>query len=79
MAEVGLLVERGGLETEGVDNIVDLDSSIIQILFGLFSRSVGTGVYLIVSVGMSKLIDRTFRLYILTATAPSVIIAQSTS
>ena len=79
MGEVGLLVELGGLETEGVDNIVDLDSSILHLLFGLLSGSVGTGVYLIVLAGMLELIDRTFRLYILTATAPSVIIAQLTS
>jgi hypothetical protein len=79
MAEVSLLVKLGGLETERVDNVVDLDSSVLNTLLGLLGGSVGTSVYLIVSVGAPEFIHRTFRLYILTSTAPSVIIAQSTS
>ena len=51
MGDVRLLVKLGGLEAERVDNVVDLDSSILNTLFGLLSGSVGTGVYSIVSVG----------------------------
>lgn len=41
---VTLLIERGGLQAEGVDNVVDLLLGILNTLFGLLSRSVGTGV-----------------------------------
>lgn len=54
MAEVRLLVKLGGLETERVDNVVDLDSSILNTFFGLLSGSVGTGVCLIVSVRVQR-------------------------
>lgn len=42
--EVALLVERSGLETEGVDNVVDLDVGVLEGLLGLFSGGVGTSV-----------------------------------
>lgn len=44
VSEVALLVERGALETERVDNIVDLDSSVLNTLISLLSRSVSAGV-----------------------------------
>jgi len=42
--KVRLLVERSGLETERVDDVVDLDDGVIKILLGLLSGSVGTGI-----------------------------------
>jgi hypothetical protein len=45
VGEVALLVEAGGLETERVDDVVDLDLGILKTLLGLLSGSVGTGVY----------------------------------
>lgn len=44
MAEVGLLVELSGLETERVHDVVDLDSTILDALVGFLSRSVGSSV-----------------------------------
>lgn len=44
VGQVALLVEAGGLETERVDNVVDLDLGILNTLVGLLSGSVGTGV-----------------------------------
>lgn len=41
---VGLLVEGGVLEAERVDNVVDLDLSVVEVLSSLFSGSVGTSV-----------------------------------
>lgn len=43
--KVGLLVERGGLETESRDNVVDLCGLVVKSLLGLLSGSVGTSVY----------------------------------
>jgi hypothetical protein len=44
MAEVGLLVELGRLETEGVHDVVDLDGTILETLIGFLSRGVGSSV-----------------------------------
>jgi hypothetical protein len=44
VGEVALLVEAGGLKTERVDNVVDLDFGILNALLGLLSGSIGTGV-----------------------------------
>lgn len=44
MAEVGLLVELGRLETEGVHDVVDLDGTILKTLLGFLSRGVGSSV-----------------------------------
>lgn len=44
VGEVALLVELGALETEGVDNVVDLDGSILELLLLLLSGGVGTNV-----------------------------------
>jgi hypothetical protein len=51
VGEVGLLVERGGLETERVDDVVDLGRSVIEGLLGLLGGSVGTDVYMKVLAG----------------------------
>ncbi len=45
VSQVTLLVEAGGLETERVDDVVDLDLGILKTLVGLLSGSVGTSVY----------------------------------
>lgn len=45
VGQVALLVEAGGLKTERVNDVVDLDLGILKTLFGLLSGSVGTGVY----------------------------------
>lgn len=45
VGQVALLVEAGGLETERVDDVVDLDLGILNTLVGLLSGSVGTSVY----------------------------------
>lgn len=45
VSQVALLVEAGGLETERVDDVVDLDLGILKTLVGLLSGSVGTSVY----------------------------------
>jgi hypothetical protein len=44
VGEVGLLVERGALKTERVDDVVDLDGTILELLLGLLGGSVGTSV-----------------------------------
>lgn len=44
VGQVALLVEAGGLKTERVDNVVDLDIGILNTLVGLLSGSIGTGV-----------------------------------
>lgn len=44
VGEEALLVERGALETERVDDVVDLDGLVIKILGGLLGGSVGTSV-----------------------------------
>lgn len=44
ISKVALLVERGALEAERVDNVVDLDGSVIKGLVGLLSGSVGASV-----------------------------------
>jgi hypothetical protein len=49
MAEIWLLVERGRIQTERVDDVVNLDSTILDTLLGLLSRSIGTGVYFLLS------------------------------
>lgn len=45
IGEVGLLVEGSGLETERVDDVVDLDLGIFEGLVGFLSGGVGTSVY----------------------------------
>ena len=44
VGEVALLVERGLLETERADDVVDLDDLVLEILSGLLGGSVGTDV-----------------------------------
>lgn len=44
VAEVALLVERGRGETEGVNNVVDLDGRVLNSLISLLGGSVGTNV-----------------------------------
>lgn len=44
VGKVRLLVEGGGLEAESVDNVVDLNGTILDLLGGLLSGSVGTSV-----------------------------------
>lgn len=51
VGEVGLLVERGRLETERVDDVVDLSSTVVEGLLGLLGGSVGTDVYMKVLAG----------------------------
>lgn len=57
VGKVSLLVERSGLETERADNVVDLDSAVLEILTSLLGGSVGTNVY-------RQILIRTFRLII---------------
>lgn len=45
VGQVALLVEAGGLETEGVDDVVDQGDVVIQSLVGLLGGSVGTDVW----------------------------------
>jgi hypothetical protein len=52
VGEEALLVESGALETERVDDVVDLDDLVINILGSLLGGSVGTGVN-----GESTLLD----------------------
>lgn len=42
ISQVGLLVELGGLETERVDDVVDLDNVVGHRLLGVLSGGVGT-------------------------------------
>lgn len=42
VGKVALLVERGGLETERVNNVVDLLSTLLERLLGFLSGGVGT-------------------------------------
>jgi hypothetical protein len=42
IAQIALLVEYGGLESEGVDNVVNLGGSFFKSLILLLSRGVGT-------------------------------------
>jgi hypothetical protein len=44
VGEEALLVERGALETERADDVVDLDNLVINILGSLLGGSVGTNV-----------------------------------
>lgn len=44
MAQVRLLVERGGVQAERVNHVVDLNGTILNTLLNLLSRCVGTGV-----------------------------------
>lgn len=44
VGEVALLVERGLLETEGADDVVDLDDLVIDIFGSLLGGSVGTDI-----------------------------------
>lgn len=45
MDKVGFLIERGRVETERVNDIVDLLLCIFSTLLSFFSRSVGTSIY----------------------------------
>jgi len=45
MCEVGLLVERGLVEAEGVNDVNDLLSSVLDALLGFFGRGIAAGVY----------------------------------
>lgn len=42
--QVGGLVEAGRLETEGVDDVVDLLGGVLETLVSLLGRGVGTSV-----------------------------------
>lgn len=44
ISKVGLLVEAGALETERMDDVVDLDDLILEGLLSLLSGSVGANV-----------------------------------
>ncbi len=44
VGEVALLVEGGGLQAEGVDDVVDLGDLVLEGLLGLLGGGVGTGV-----------------------------------
>jgi hypothetical protein len=44
VGEVALLVERGLLETERADDVVDLGDLVIEILGSLLGGSVGTDI-----------------------------------
>jgi hypothetical protein len=49
MSEVGFLVELSRVESESIDDIVHLlGLTIFELLRGLLSRGVGTGVYCLV-------------------------------
>lgn len=52
-----LLVESGALETEGVDNVVDLDLGVVKLLLSLLSGGVGTGVDLNGTLGDHSTVD----------------------
>lgn len=45
VGHVRLLVEAGALEAERVNNVVDLNLSVVDIIGSLLSRSIGTGIY----------------------------------
>jgi hypothetical protein len=45
VGQVALLVELGGLETEGSNDVVDLDDLVIGTLLSLLGRGVGTSVW----------------------------------
>ncbi len=42
--QVALLVERGVLQAEGVDNVVDADGLVVSALLSLLGGSIGAGV-----------------------------------
>lgn len=45
VGQVALLVERGALETEGVDNVVDLDSLVLgSLIVTALSRGIRSSV-----------------------------------
>lgn len=44
ICKVSLLVETGALQTERVDNVVDLDSRVVEGLLSLFGRGIRTNV-----------------------------------
>jgi hypothetical protein len=45
MAEVGLLIERSLGETEGVHDVVDLESTVLDTLISFLGGGIGTSVY----------------------------------
>lgn len=45
MGKVGFLIERGRVETERANDVVDLLLCIFSTLLSFFSRSVGTSIY----------------------------------
>lgn len=45
VSQKGLLVEAGGLETERVNNVVDLDRLVFEGLLSLLGGGVGTDVW----------------------------------
>lgn len=45
VAEVGFLVERGALQTEGVDDVVDGLRAVLEGFVGFFGRGIGANVY----------------------------------
>ena len=45
VSKVGLLVEAGALETERVDDVVDLDDLILEGLLSLLGGGVGANVW----------------------------------
>lgn len=46
MAKIRFLVELGRLETERVNDVVDLNLGILNALIGLLGRCVGASIYL---------------------------------
>lgn len=44
VGEIALLVELGGLKTERVDDVVDLDLGVLKTLLSLLGGSIGTSV-----------------------------------
>jgi len=44
MAKIGLLIERSLIQAERIDDVVDLNGSILHTLVGLLSRCVGPSV-----------------------------------
>ena len=45
VGEIGLFVKASRLETESVDNVVDLDLVIFESLLGLLGGGVGADIY----------------------------------
>ena len=77
VSQIRLLVERGGLESEGVDDIINLRGSVLESLFLLLSRGIGTCPGSVTNTGM-RVCESTAPMST-SAPALTVIKAQSTS